>query len=435
MTSEPPHPNLTITCLWALGGRRRGTLVQATDGNLYGTASGGGTSGSCGSYGCGTVFKITPNGMLTTLYNFCSQSGCTDGAYPNELIQAADGDFYGTAFGGGASPACGSLGCGTVFKITPSGTLTTLYNFCAQSGCPDGENPMVGLVQATDGNFYGTMTYGGNGTCTSSFLGPTCGTVFKITPDGTLTTLYSFCSQSGCTDGENPSAPLIQATDGNLYGTVTYGGANGVGTVFKITPSGTFTTIYNFCSQSDCADGNVPYGALVQATDGNLYGTTGAGGANVLYGTAFKITPSGTLTTIYNFCSQSGCADGAYPGSALVQDTNGSFYGTTAHGGASGVGVVFSLSVGLGPFVETQPTSGKLLERVEILGTDLTGATRVTFNHVPAFFWVVSSSQITTWVPPGAHTGYVEVTTPNGRLSSNVPFQVRRRGDGHEPEQ
>jgi uncharacterized repeat protein (TIGR03803 family) len=378
-------------------------LVQATNGDLYGTTLNGGASS------VGTVFEITPSGTLTTLYSFCSQGGCMDGEIPEAvLVQATNGDLYGTTHGGGAN---GNYG--TVFKITPSGALTTLYSFCSQSGCTDGEWPFAGLVQATNGDLYGTTYAGGaNG----------YGTVFRITPSGTLTTLHSFCSQSGCTDGENPVAGLVQANNGNLYGTTLAGGAYGDGTVFKITLSGTLTTLYNFCSQSGCTDGEEPFAGLVQATNGDLYGTTSAGGAHS-GGTVFKITPSGTLTTLYNFCSQSGCKDGAYPVAGLVQATNGDLYGT-AGGGAYGLGAVFSLSVGLGPFVETLPTSGSAGASVEILGTNLTGATSVSFNGTEAVFEVVSSSEITTTVPTGATTGTVQVVTPNGTLSSNVPFRV-----------
>ncbi len=313
-------------------------LVQATDGNFYGTTEEGGASDACYQQ-CGTVFKITPSGTLTTLYSFCSQGGCTDGDSPVAgLIQGTDGNFYGTtAYGGANSPDAG-----TIFKITPTGTLTTLYSFCSQSGCTDGYGPLGALVQATDGNFYGT-TYGGgaNGV----------GTVFKITPSGTLTTLYSFrfCYEGGCTDGDSPYAALVQATDGNFYGTTDAGGANAqinAGTVFKITPSGALTTLYSFCSQSGCTDGRAPYKALVQATDGNFYGTTYEGGANNpgIAGTVFKITPSGALTTLYSFCSQSGCTDGRGPYAALVQATDGNFYGTTVYGGANGNGTVFKIT-------------------------------------------------------------------------------------------
>jgi uncharacterized repeat protein (TIGR03803 family) len=446
-------------------------LVQATNGNLYGTTGGGGANGNYG-----TVFKITPSGTLTTLYSFCSQSGCTDGSNPYAgVVQATNGDFYGTTGYGGAN--CAPTGCGTIFKMTPSGTLTTLYSFCSQSGCTDGEYPFGALVQATNGNLYGTTRFGGangnygtvfkitpGGTLTTLYsfcsqsgctdgayseaelvqatngnlYGTTggggangnYGTVFKITPGGTLTTLYSFCSQSGCTDGYFPNTPLVQATNGDLYGTTYGGGANGnYGTVFKIAPGGTLTTLYSFCSQSGCTDGDSSWAGLVQATNGNLYGTTYGGGANG-YGTVFQITPGGTLTTLYSFCSQSGCTDGDSSLAGLVQDTNGDLYGTTWEGGANdvgcsqGCGTVFRLSVGLGPFVETRPTSGKVGKFVEILGSDLTGATRVTFNGTAAKFTVVSPSLITTTVPTGATTGKVRVVTPSGTLSSNVPFRV-----------
>jgi len=189
----------------------------------------------------------------------------------------------------------------------------------------DGAWPYAGLVQASDGNFYGTTTGGGaNG----------AGTVFKVTPAGRLTTLYNFCYQGyPCSDGGDPYAGLIQATDGNFYGTTLGGGASGDGTVFKITPSGTLTTLYNFGG----ADGAVPYGGLIQATDGNFYGTTSGGGASG-DGSVFKITPSGTLTTLHSFAD----SDGASP-DGLVQATDGNFYGTTYGGGAYGDGTVFRL--------------------------------------------------------------------------------------------
>jgi uncharacterized repeat protein (TIGR03803 family) len=397
-------------------------LTQGTDGNFYGTTRAGGAY----DHGDGTVFTITPSGMLTSLYSFCPNSpSCTDGYEPVAgLVQGTDGNFYGTTQYGGANDTCG-LGCGTVFEITPGGALTTLYSFCSQSNCTDGRAPFAGLVQGTDGNFYGTTVYGGANDY---------GTVFKITASGVLTTLYSFCSQGGgdCTDGFGPVAVLVQATDGNFYGPTESGGANGVGTVFKITPGGALTTLYSFCSQSNCTDGFDPEAGLVQAAsvDGNFYGTTPVGGANCIpyagCGTIFKITPSGTLTTLHSFCSHrrhKSCTDGYEP-AGLVQDTNGKFYGTTLTGGANNDGTVFSLSVGLGPFVETNPTSGMVGAAVNVLGTNLTGATSVTFNGTAATFKVVSKSEITTTVPTGATTGTVQVVTPTRTLKSNVSFRV-----------
>jgi len=413
------------------GGKPTGALVQATSGNLYGTTDTGGSNNECGDgVGCGTVFEISPSGgPVKTLYSFCSQGGtaCTDGANPQAgLVQGTGGNFYGTTQSGGAYTHCGTSGsCGTVFEITPGGAPTTLHSF----DFTDGSGPGA-LVQATSGDFYGTTWLGGAD-------GQGIGTVFKITPSGTLTTLYSFCPQIGCKDGASPTG-LVQATNGNFYGTTYGGGAKHQGTVFKITPSGTLTTLYSFCSQTGCTDGSNPYAGLVQGTDGNLYGTTYRGGANkrgtVLYGcgTVFKITSSGTLTTLYSLCSQSGCTDGNEPLAGLVQDTNGMFYGTTSHGGANatdcgggGCGTVFSLSVGLGPFVKTQPASGKVGGFVEILGTNLTGSTSVSFNGTPAVFRVVLNSLIKTTVPAGATTGTVQVITPGGTFSSNVPFRVR----------
>src|ERR1039457_6636527 len=350
---------------------------------------------------------------LTTIHRFCSQSGCPDGLQlVAGLVQATNGDLYGTTSGGATNSA------GTIFKITPGGTLTTLYSFCSQTNCADGAYPYAGLVQLANGDLYGTTYSGGNNYN---------GTVFKITPTGTLTTLYRFCSQTNCTDGEGPYAGLVQAANGDFYGTTEYGGTNGEygGTVFKITPSGALTTLYSFCSQTNCADGTEPKAGLVQAADGEFYGTTFSGGANGYGGTVFKITPSGSLTTLYSFCSQGGtsCTDGEAPYAGLVQDTNGDFYGTT-YGGANNGGTVFRLSVGLGPFVKPRPPYGKVGAAVKILGTNLTGATSVSFNGTVAVFEVVSSSEITTTVPAGASSGKVQVITPSGTLSSNASFSV-----------
>jgi uncharacterized repeat protein (TIGR03803 family) len=279
------------------------TLIQGSDGDFYGTTLAGGTSN------VGTIFKVTPSGTETVFYSFASipYSG---------LVQGSDGNIYGTTATGGAS------GRGTVFKITPSGTETVLYSFPAGSS-----DPYTGLIQGSDGNFYGTTGAGG----TSDD-----GTVFKITPSGTETVLHAF-AKSG-SDGEIPYAGLIQGSDGNLYGTTYNGGASGLGTVFKVTPSGTETVLYSFAGGSD---GEHPYGGVIQGSDGNFYGTTYQGGTSG-YGTVFKLTPSGTETVLYTFVG--GSSDGAYPEAGLIQGSDGNFYGNTRQGGASGLGIVFKLT-------------------------------------------------------------------------------------------
>jgi uncharacterized repeat protein (TIGR03803 family) len=370
-------------------------LVQGADGNFYGTTGGGGTSGF------GTVFKVTPVGILTVLHSFNS----TDGAQPRSpLFQATDGNFYGTTSGGGAHSD------GTVFKITAAGALTTLYSFCAQKNCADGSAPIAGVVQGTDGNFYGTT--GG--------LDNSDGTAFKLTAAGALTTLYTFCTVEDldCPHGSYPSGGLVQGSDGNFYGTTYYGGPNGFGTVFKLTPAGKLTTLHTFVQ----TDGESPFAGLVQGSDGAFYGTTLIGGLT-FSGAIYKITSTGVFTSLYSLnCESEFCPDGSNPYGGLLQSTDGTFYGTTF----GNRGTIFNLNVGLNPFVETRPSSGKVGAAVRILGTDLTGTTSVTFNGVAAAFTVVSASEVRATVPAGASSGIVVVTTPGGTLSSNTRFRVTR---------
>jgi uncharacterized repeat protein (TIGR03803 family) len=375
-------------------------LVLGADGNFYGTTFGGGANGY------GTVFKINSGGMLTTLYSFCAQENCTDGTYPEgALVQAPDGNFYGTTYQGGPN------GAGTVFRVDRQGVLTTLHSF----DYTDGAEPGAGLVLGSDGNLYGTAQDGG---------AYNRGAIFRIAPSGTLTTLYSFCSHGeGCPDGYTPVGALIEAADGNLYGTTDFGGSIGDGTVFRISLGGALTTLHSF----DSTDGANPFAGLVQATNGVLFGTAQSGGAHD-FGTIFKVTPQGAFTSLLSFATPGGVD----PYGGLVQATTGVFYGTTNYGGGfggactdRGCGTVFSLDVALGPFVETVPTLGMIGRRVLILGNNLTGVTSVTFNGTPATFTVVSSTLITTTVPVGATTGPVQVTTPSGTLTSNVNFRVR----------
>ncbi len=279
-------------------------LIQGNDGNLYGTTANGGSSKNSG-----TIFKITPNGSLTTLSSFAG----TDQVGPQAgLIQGSDGNFYGTTAYGGSSHI------GAVFKMLSDGSLTT---FCSFSGA-DGQWPSAGLIQGSDGNFYGMTSYGGSSNS---------GTVFKITPSGLLTTLCSFTG----TNGTGPHAGLIQGSDGNFYGTTDGGGSGSFGTVFNITSSGSLTTLCSF----NGANGSYPHAGLIQGSDGNFYGTTHNGGSSSS-GTVFKMTPSGSLTTL---CSFSG-ANGAYPDAGLIQGSDGNFYGTTGSGGSGNSGTVFKMT-------------------------------------------------------------------------------------------
>jgi uncharacterized repeat protein (TIGR03803 family) len=392
-------------------------LAMGLDGNFYGTTFYGGANNSaadCSGGGCGTVFKITPGGKLTTLYNFCAEANCKDGAEPQARLFLGDGgNFWGTTNGEGST-------AGTVFSITPAGVLATVYEFCSLNDCTDGSDPVAGLIQGTDGNFYGT-TFGGGS------FDPAEGTVFRITPAGTLTTLRSFSSSSP--SGENPLAELVQGVDGFLYGTTGSGGSgtsdpfctsSGCGTVFKLTTSGKFTIVHNFAGPPN--DGWEPSTELIQGTDGNFYGTTARGGSQD-DGLVFRMTPSGRVTTLHSFCAQTNCPDGSAP-AGLVQGTNGKIYGVTQTGGSVGMGTVFTLDVGFSPFVEARPGSGKVGTNITILGNGLTGSTAVSFNSTAAAFAVVSDSEITATVPAGATTGAINVTTLGGPLASNVAFKV-----------
>jgi uncharacterized repeat protein (TIGR03803 family) len=286
----------------------------------------------------------------------------------------------------------------TVTFAAPGDFFKTRVNFDYANGA----DPRA-LVKAINGNFYGITERGGP---------DNAGTVFKLSPGGPLTTLHLF----GGTDGVAPIG-LIQASDGNFYGTTELGGAHIYGTVFRLSPKGALTTLHSFCSQPNCTDGVAPIG-LIQASDGNFYGTTYGGGAND-EGTVFQLSPAGILTTLRSF----GFHDGRYP-SGLIQVPSGNFWGTTFGGGSGSDGTMFVLGVGLGPFVETLPISGTVGTPVTILGPEVTGATSVTFNGTPATFQIVSGHTIKTTVPSGATTGPVTVTTPSRTLTSNVNFQV-----------
>jgi len=267
------------------------------------------------------------------LYNFCSGgTPCTDGQNPyGGLVQDSAGNLYGTTQGGGAG------GGGTVFKLDISGNETVLYSFCSVgSSCVDGASPNAGLIQDSQGNLYGTTRQGGIG---SNSLG----TVFKLDTTNHETVLHSFCSDFECADGASPYASLIQDAAGNLYGTTNGGGAWGGGTVFSIDSVGSEAVLYNFCSLSGCADGQLPEAGLIQDSSGNFFGTTVIGGNK--YGTVFKLDNLGVESVLYAFCSMPGCTDGSFPYGSLILDSAGNLFGTTQNGGlgTNGVGTVFKV--------------------------------------------------------------------------------------------
>jgi uncharacterized repeat protein (TIGR03803 family) len=395
----------TLTTLHSfnqLDGANPWHVIEATDGNLYGTARQG------GSLGGGTLFEISPAGEFTVLYNFCSVQPCPDGTDPFALTQVSDGRIYGITLSGGND------NWGTVFKIAESGALTTVHSFCSRALCADGGEPF-GLV-AADGGLYGVTGSGGPSSD---------GTLFTIR-NGVFTTLYNFCSQPGCTDGEGPNG-LTLGNDGNLYGTTIMGGTTGYGTVFKFSPAAGLATVYSFCPNRGCTDGSFPVNPVIQGSDGNLYGTTDGGATEE--GTAFRLTPQGAFTLLHSFCALPGCGDGADP-QRLMEDTNGKIYGTTIYGGNSracgtgGCGTIFELAGRLPEFVEPQLNAGEAGAPVNILGTTLSGATSVTFNGTASIFNVVSGSLITATVPAGATTGPIEVSTAHGTIRSKANFVV-----------
>jgi len=302
-------------------------VIQASDGNFYGTTNEGGSQGAQG-----IAFRLTPAGKLTTLYTFCSQGGgyCTDGSTPFGLVEGPDGNFYGATLDGGTDTQGGGNYGGTVFRITPSGVYTVLYNFCGVAQCADGAFPSGSVIFGSDGNMYGATSEGGQ----FGF-----GSVFRLTTSGSLDTLYSFCPTQSCTDGYGPATPLLQAADGNFYGTTVRGGANGAGVIYKISSGGTFAALGSFdYTQSPLCNDDGLCAPLLQAADGNFYSTLEFNGAQD-EGLIFRATPAGAISTIYSFCSKGSaptCADGATPLAPLVAGTDGNLYGVTVGGGPGG---------------------------------------------------------------------------------------------------
>lgn len=306
------EPAGTVTTLYRFfagndGMKPYAGLTPAPDGFFYGTTRLGGASNR------GTVYRINASGTLAVLHSF---SGGADGAEPYAgLLLASDGNLYGsTAFGG--------LNYGTVFRVDrSSGTLTTIYKFTGGAG---GSAPFGTLIQATDGNLYGTTQLGG------SPIGNDSGIIFRMTLSGSFTVLHYFAGAHG-----RPWGPLLQATDGSLYGTT----SDQHGSVFKLDPSGTFTTIHVF---DGLTNGSTPFGGLTETPDGSLLGTTAYGGvaSGIGNGTIFKITPAGTFAILYRFA---GSLDGYGPSSTLLHGLDGAYYGTTWGGGSGNAGTVFRI--------------------------------------------------------------------------------------------
>ena len=334
----------TYTVLHVFSGRPDGALPYA---GLIRDSAGNfyGTTSGGGAFNFGTVFKMTPTGTVNILYSF---RGAADQENPwSGLIRDARGNLFGTTFGyleGGENS-----NFGTVFRISPTGQETTIHSF---AGLPtDGANPVAGLVRDAAGNFYGAVPYGGTGTVCGAFVNTGCGIIYKIDATGKETVLYNF---TGGTDGADPYGTLIIDRQGNLYGTTPLGGdlscnaPYGCGTVFKVDSSGNETVLYSFGAQPN--DGEEPYVTLVRDAVGNFYGTTDWGGTGpcsngavrVGCGTVFKLDPSGKETVLYSF---QGGFDGENPTAGVILDAAGNVYGTVQAGGSTacpaGCGLVF----------------------------------------------------------------------------------------------
>jgi uncharacterized repeat protein (TIGR03803 family) len=380
--------------------------VLAGDGNFYGS-----TNGPTGYDAGGSVFRMTPTGDFTPLYSF---TGGADGGGVSGLMQGSDGNFYGTTEGGGV--AAGSNGFGTVFRVTSTGVLTTLYTFTggADGGWPV---PVAALVQGSDGNFYGT---------TQEVNGNThLGTVFRITPKGVLTTLHTF---SGLTDGTHAYGSLLQASDGNFYGTTKGGGLGDAGTVFRLAADGTFSTLHKFTGNqgNGLNEGSVPDGALIQGKDGNFYGTTENGGATSRWGTAFRMTPAGDITTIYSFTYG---VDGATPSAGLIQGSDGNFYGTTSDGGTAYHGTVFSLSFAASahaaPIIISPPTSGATVGQLFTYQiATLNSPTSFTAGALPAGLRFDATFGVITGFPTTAATQSIPISATNSSGTDSATLKL-----------
>jgi len=361
----------------------QGGLAMGLDGNFYGTTYQGGSGHA------GTIFQITPQGALTVLYSFLDNG---DGAYPRTPpVPAPDGNLYGVSANHAGS---------TFYRITPAGAFTVLRTLPSESYAP--------LTLASDGKLYGVTDVAGTFNEGTAFS-------YAIASD-VFTTIYNFDSPTG----NAPVGGLLQARDGNFYGTASLGGTRGGGVVYRLTPAGVYKVLHNFASNPSTA-GSVPTAGLVQGSDGYLYGTTSIGGANG-YGTIFRITTTGTgFSVIHNFDK----TDGTSPNSTPLLHTNGRIYGLTSSGGTLDDGVLYEVDAGLSPFasVFVNP-SGKVGASVEILGQDFLSATGILFGTGSGTFTASSDTYMTAKIVAGATTGPVTVEEPGGNLVSQNSFKI-----------
>lgn len=400
-------PDGTLTTLFSFGEATfdrppvfPGGLTLGADGNFYGTTVLGG-AGVATKFG--TVFRVTPSGVITFLHSF---SGQADGALPyTPPIQANNGNFYGTTSG------YGSPNAGTIYELTPGGVFTSLFQFDISGST--GANPIAQLVQGTDGNLYGT-TYGG-GT-----LGG--GVVFQISLTGQFRVLHNF---DPAREGYGSVGALVQARDGNFYGGLSVTPDNTRG-IYRISPAGKLRILH---ATADNGGSNIEAG-LTLGSDGLLYGVAGVGGTS-FNGTIFRLKSTGKeFLVLHDFDDTSG----AMPLVRLVQHTNGVFFGDTVRGGPIriedcppadfGCGVFYSLDAGLRPFAGLLSNFGPVGSTVGILGQGFTGTKKVSFSGTPSPCTVISDTYLTTTVPAGAHTGTVTVHRPSGPLKSNREFVV-----------
>jgi uncharacterized repeat protein (TIGR03803 family) len=316
-------------------------LIQASNGNLYGTTSGGGGDANGNPFDTqfGTVFKVTLGGTLTTLFVFTYDS--TADRFPNgrnpeaALVQDKDGNLWGTTLNGGVDSVESNNDLGTIFKMSTTGTL--LMSVTVHGGA-EPQYPQAPLIEGTDGNFYGTSNKGGD-------LAYSGGTVFQCTPLGVVTVLHGFTDP----EGDSPEGGVVEGSDGNFYGTTEANGTSNFGAIYRVTPAGDFTVLHQFTGSHPTGptDGAQPFGEMILASDGSFYGTTSAGGAGDL-GSIFQLTPAGVYTTVYSFPNNGTIGFGTtgyQPRGTLLQTSDGNLYGTTTGGNVSNGGTVFRLNI------------------------------------------------------------------------------------------